>query len=79
MHVVGPQYGRDKAAALVDAACLVLPSRQEGFSMSITEAMAYRKPLVITQGCHRPEVAEFGAGRVVKLDARAVAESGSAS
>ncbi|MCA9289930.1 MAG: glycosyltransferase, partial [Phycisphaerales bacterium] len=39
VHIVGPQYGRDKLAALVDAQCFTLPSRQEGFSVAITEAV----------------------------------------
>lgn len=73
VHLVGPVYGTDKLAALVDAACFCLPSRQEGFSMAITEALACGSPVVITDHCHFPEVAGSGAGRVVPLDAPAVA------
>jgi glycosyltransferase involved in cell wall biosynthesis len=72
VHVVGPLYGADKFAALVDCACFCLPSRQEGFSMAIVEALASGVPVVITEPCHFPEVAAAGAGEVVPLDAQAV-------
>ena len=62
VHVVGPIYGPDKFAALVDCACFCLPSRQEGFSMAIVEALACRVPVVITEPCHFPEVGS-GQGR----------------
>ncbi len=73
VHLVGPLYGADKLAALVDASLFCLPSRQEGFSVAITEALACGAPVVISTECHFPEVAEEGAGRVVPLDAAAVA------
>jgi len=75
VHVVGPLYGAQKYAALVDAACFCLPSRQEGFSVAITEAMACGLPVVISEACHFPEVATAGAGAVTPLDAGAIAEA----
>lgn len=74
VHLVGPLYGRDKLAALVDAAMFVLPSRQEGFSIAITEAMACALPVVVSDACHFPEVAEEKCGHVVPLDAGATAD-----
>lgn len=74
-HLVGPLYGPDKLAAFVDCACFCLPSRQEGFSMAITEALACSKPVVISDQCHFPEVAEVGAGYVVPCDAVKVADA----
>jgi glycosyltransferase involved in cell wall biosynthesis len=73
VHVVGPLWGRDKFAAMVDAACFCLPSRQEGFSMAITEAMACGLPVVISEACHFPEVGEVGAGEIVPLQDDAIA------
>jgi len=72
VHVVGPIYGRDKLA-LVDAGCFCLPSRQEGFSIAITEALACALPVVISDACHFPEVAEVNAGEVVPLGAEETA------
>ena len=73
VHVVGSLYGTEKFAAMVDARAFCLPSRQEGFSMAITEAMASGCPVVVSEACHFPEVAEVGAGKIVPLDSDAVA------
>lgn len=75
VYLTGSIYGLDKLKALVDAACFCLPSRQEGFSMAIVEAMACGVPVVISDACHFPEVAQVGAGDVVSLDGSAVARS----
>lgn len=74
IHLVGPLYSDDKKAALVDAEIFCLTSRSEGFSMAITEAMAYSCPVVISNECHFPEVAQFNAGKVIPLDAQSIAE-----
>ncbi len=73
--VTGPIYGDTKLAALVDCSVFCLPSRQEGFSMAITEALGCGAPAVISENCHFPEVQEHGAGRVVKLNADDVADA----
>ncbi|NQX90461.1 MAG: glycosyltransferase, partial [Halioglobus sp.] len=73
VHLVGPLYERRKIEALVDATCFCLPSRQEGFSVAITEALACGVPVVVTEACHFPEVGQVGAGRVVPLDDEAIA------
>jgi glycosyltransferase involved in cell wall biosynthesis len=75
VHLVGPLYGPEKLAALADCACFCLPSRQEGFSMAITEALASGVPTVISEGCNFPEVAAAGAGVVVPLNAVALADA----
>jgi glycosyltransferase involved in cell wall biosynthesis len=72
-HFVGLINGAEKLAALAGAACFCLPSRQEGFSMAITEALSCAVPVVISEQCHFPEVASAGAGMVVQLGEEAIA------
>jgi glycosyltransferase involved in cell wall biosynthesis len=72
-HMVGPIYGVDKFAALVDSALFCLPTRQEGFSVAVIEAMASGIPVVISPACHFPEVATVGAGEIVPLEPAAIA------
>lgn len=75
VHLVGPIYGSAKYSALVDAACFCLPSRQEGFSIAITESLASGTPVVISEACHFPEVAQARAGFVLPLEPERFAQS----
>jgi glycosyltransferase involved in cell wall biosynthesis len=73
VHIIGPLYGEQKHHALRSARCFCLPSRQEGFSIAVLEAMANRIPVIISEACHFPEVAQQGAGRVVPLEPQEIA------
>jgi glycosyltransferase involved in cell wall biosynthesis len=75
LRMPGPLFGPDKYSAIAGAAVYCLPSRQEGFSVAILEAMACRVPVVISDACHFPEVAQVGAGRIVSLDATQIADA----
>jgi glycosyltransferase involved in cell wall biosynthesis len=74
VHLVGPLYGEAKFAALVDAACFCLPSRQEGFSVAVLEALACGVPAVISEACRFPEAAAAGAAEVVGPQAALLAD-----
>lgn len=69
----GMVEGPLKIALLARAELFVLPSDAEGFSMAILEALASSTPVLISPGCHFPEVEEAGAGRVVDADAASLA------
>ncbi|MCY2952918.1 MAG: glycosyltransferase [Planctomycetota bacterium] len=75
VHLVGPLYGHDKLAALAAAFCFCLPSRQEGFSMAIVEALAARLPVVASRQCHFPELADANAGIITDLDPQQIADA----
>ncbi|MEX2140407.1 MAG: glycosyltransferase [Pirellulales bacterium] len=75
VHLVGPLYGADKYAALVDAACFCLPSKQEGFSVAIVEALACGVPVIMSEACRFPEAAAAGAAQMIPLEATALAEA----
>ncbi len=75
IHIVGPLYGPEKLAAFADASAFVLTSRQEGFSIAITEALAAALPVVISPECHFPEVAAENAGLIVPLDPASTARA----
>ncbi|MEM1154330.1 MAG: glycosyltransferase [Pseudomonadota bacterium] len=65
---LGAIYGRDKWRLINDCGVFVLPSRQEGFSIAVLEALACGKPVVITTGCNFDEVQTEGAGLVCDFD-----------
>jgi glycosyltransferase involved in cell wall biosynthesis len=71
----GMVNGRDKIDLLGRADLLCLPSDAEGFSIAILEALASATPVVISPGCHFPEVEEAGAGRVVPRTVEALSNA----
>jgi glycosyltransferase involved in cell wall biosynthesis len=64
----GAVYGRDKDALLNGAAVFCQPSRYEGFSLSILEALAAGVPVVTTHEANFPEIAKHGAGHICSGD-----------
>ena len=67
--------GDQKRAAFQCAELFVLPSYSEGFSNSVLEALAAGLPVVISEQCNFPEVAEHGAGFVVPSNDVSVCEA----
>lgn len=64
----GMVQGELKAQLLTRADLFCLPSDAEGFSMAILEAMASSTAVLISPGCHFPEVEKVGAGRIAGTD-----------
>jgi glycosyltransferase involved in cell wall biosynthesis len=52
----------DKIALLRSADAFILPSRSEGFSVAVLEAMACRVPVAATRACNFPNLAVDGGG-----------------
>jgi len=73
VRVLGPVYGDEKLALMRRALCLCHPSRQEGFSVTVLEALASGLPVVISPPCGFDAVEAEGAGLVAPLDPREVA------
>ncbi len=73
VHVIGPLYDDRKHAAYREAAVYCLPSLHEGFSMAITEALGWGRPVVATTACHFPELTEHSCGLEVDVDSRSIA------
>jgi len=72
IHFVGEVAGERKRAAFSTADLFALPSESEGFSNAIIEAMSWGIPVVITEGCNFPEVAETDAGWVIPAETEAL-------
>ena len=72
---VGPLYGRMKLAVFVDSEVFVLASYMENFGAVVTEALACRKPVVISNRVNiADEIAASEAGVVVDCSADSVAD-----
>jgi glycosyltransferase involved in cell wall biosynthesis len=69
----GPLYGGDKDEELAAADVFVLPSRAEGQSSAMLEAMASGVPVVVSMPANSPDVASASAGLVAGLSPEAVA------
>jgi poly(glycerol-phosphate) alpha-glucosyltransferase len=65
VHLVGPQFGAQKAASLQRADAFVLPSFSEGLPMTVLEAWAHRLPVLMTTACNLPE--GFAAGAALEM------------
>lgn len=70
VRLPGLVSGRDKLELLRDADVFLMPSRYEGLSIALLEAMASALPVVLSDqaGLHR-QVARHGCGRVVRPEA----------
>jgi len=69
----GMVSGNVKLDLLARADVFCLPSDSEGFSMAVLEAMASETAVLLSPGCHFPEVETAGAGRIADATPDAIA------
>ncbi len=67
--LLGPEL---RWSALAAAHVFVLPSYSEGFSMAVLEALAAGVPVIASEACNLPEIAERACGWVVQPNVRSV-------
>ena len=65
VRFLGPLFGQEKDAAYRACDAFVLPSLSEGLPMTVLEAWAYAKPVLMTAECNVPE--GFAAGAAVQI------------
>lgn len=70
---LGPLYGDEKKAALVDADVFALPSRYENFGNTAAEAIACGTPAIVSAQCGIAPLIDGRAGLVVSYDVPALA------
>ena len=62
---LGPRFGMDKDACYRACDAFILPSLSEGLPMTVLEAWAYAKPVLMTPECNLPE--GFAAGAALRI------------
>ena len=75
VHFIGMTGGGAKSWLLKHADVFVLPSREEGFSIAILEAMSMASPVIMTHECHFPEAEAAGAAIVIDVTSTALANA----
>jgi poly(glycerol-phosphate) alpha-glucosyltransferase len=62
---LGPRFGMDKIECYRACAAFIMPSLSEGLPMTVLEAWAYAKPVLMTPECNLPE--GFAAGAALQI------------
>ena len=75
IHLTGPLYHSEKFAAMKDATCYCLPSRQEGFPVAVLEALGVGVPCVISRECHVDEAGRRDAAIITSLDVHEISSA----
>ena len=64
--------GNQKACLFEICDVFILPSFGEGFSISVLEAMSYKKPLIISNFCYFPDIKKHNAGLIIELSEESI-------
>jgi len=75
IHYLGGVYGANKLHLLRHAMCLGHATRQEGFSVTILEALMSGLPVITTRHAHFPSLATDGAGLIVENETKVIGEA----
>ncbi|MBZ5627723.1 MAG: glycosyltransferase [Acidobacteriia bacterium] len=75
IRILGRVSAEDKASLLAAASVFVTLSRNEGMSSAILEALGQGVPAVCTTDSNLPEIDEYAAGIVTKLDPAKAADA----
>tara|TARA_Y100000741_G_scaffold364082_1_gene354011 strand:+ start:9605 stop:10708 length:1104 start_codon:yes stop_codon:yes gene_type:complete len=67
--------GNIKASLYEVSDVFILPSYGEGFSMSLLEAMSYKKPLIISKFCYFSDIEKHKAGLIIELNENEIIKS----
>lgn len=70
----GMLSGREKLAALSRADICIVPSYSEVRSIVASEAMICKLPVILTQQCNFPEIAEYEAGIIIEPNSKQLTE-----
>jgi len=62
---LGPRFGTEKNECYRGCAAFIMPSLSEGLPMTVLEAWAYAKPVLMTPECNLPE--GFAAGAAIRI------------
>jgi glycosyltransferase involved in cell wall biosynthesis len=65
---LGPQFGSDQSECYRTCDAFILPSLSEGLPMTVLEAWAYAKPVLMTPECNLPEGFSAGAALPIGQD-----------
>jgi glycosyltransferase involved in cell wall biosynthesis len=71
----GPVFGENKWGYLAGADVFMHPSRWEGFSFSVLEALAMGKPVLVSRAADPGEIGSLGAGVTVEPTVAALSEA----
>ncbi|MBP7087946.1 MAG: glycosyltransferase [Candidatus Omnitrophica bacterium] len=72
---LGMVESQKKAQLFKRTDMVVIPSYSEVRTLVALEAMAYSKPVIITDKCHFSEIGDLNAGLVIKLEVKSLVEA----